>query len=133
MEPMIFEPYGTPFFALPVMGVRQSFDDVGPDDELFYLVVRYLDSSPVVLTLGTPVTLPGGRIRRSYRTDGISLWDNITHDDAVSGQGWFSRELVERAVRNDGVCTPVSGEILDEAVAQVLLENAPVPVAEESE
>jgi hypothetical protein len=122
---MIPNASGPPFLALSVNGLRQNFDDVGPEDELFHLVVRYLDSSPVVLTLGTPVTLPGGRVRSSYRTDGISLWDNILHDDAVKGRCFFSRELCARAQRNYGVCPSVSPVILDDAVAQILVESRP--------
>lgn len=117
---MIDLPLGPPFVALTLSGVRQSPDDVGPGDPDHFMVVRYLDSAPVVLTLGTPEVVPGTGVRHEYRCDGVALWDDLEHDEATRRPVYFTRGLVERARRSDGVCPPIPTTVVADAVDQVM-------------
>lgn len=120
---MIDQPAGPPFLGLPVRGVRQELDDVGADDPQYHEVLRYLDSCAVVLTLGTPWERPGGGLVREYRCDGVSLWDDVEHHEAMSRPVFFARTLVERAGRHHGVGPRLSETTRDDAVAQILAER----------
>lgn len=118
----IDQPVGPPFLVLPISPVRQRSDDVSTGDEDYFVVTRYLDSAPVVLTLGSAELATGGGWRTEFRTDGVCIWDNLEHDQVLRRPVFFAYALAERARRSYGVCPVLSEDVIEAATAQVLAE-----------
>lgn len=106
------------FNALPIQNHDQPLESSD-----YFLVLRYLDSAPVVQEFPSPRFFAGRGAVRCFRCDGLYLWDDLEHSLVQSAQVTFRPSLVERAKHHSGVVSPLSEELLT-AVRSAIADEA---------
>jgi hypothetical protein len=121
------------FSSLPLDGAASNNDTIGPDSGSdYFVVIRYLESSPVVLKVEPPEIHPDIEILSAYYSDGKYIWDNLEYTTIRNGGLRFRHQLVERAKEAFGVCGPLSEEVLHSAglsAFEIFLHTTSAPLA----